>query len=84
MSSVHYGVAKFARVLSTSSPLSGSQTWFWNRASSVVTAHLNQYFLPELTGIMWLITMGKGRSRPWTLGTLIYEAVNLQRGGRLV
>jgi len=41
MSSVHYGMALFIRVLSTSLPLSGNQTWFWERASSAVAAHLN-------------------------------------------
>jgi hypothetical protein len=38
-------------------------------------------------GVPWLITLGGGggvQNRPLVLGTLIYEIVNLERGGRVV
>jgi hypothetical protein len=38
-------------------------------------------------GVTWLITLGilggGGQYRAWVLGTLIYEAVKLEGGGRL-
>jgi hypothetical protein len=32
-------------------------------------------------GVTWLITL-EGQHRLWVLGTLIYEGVNLERGGK--
>ena len=34
-------------------------------------------------GVTWIVTL-VGQNRPWLLGTLIYEGVKLERGGRLV